>query len=115
MSVPAPQPEDDETRPFPDPERSIAPRRPRTLGGAVYLAVLGVTLAGLGLVALDRWRTGLTIAGGALLCGAVARLVIPQHDAGMLGIRRKAIDTLTLAALGGGLVVLAAVIPDQPR
>ena len=30
----------------------------------------------------------------------------------MLGIRRKLIDVLTLVALGGALVVLAAVIPD---
>jgi Protein of unknown function (DUF3017) len=115
MSQPGPEPEDDdETRPFPDPDHSIAPRKPRTAGGAAYLAVLGVTMAGLALVALERWRAGLTVIGAALLCGALARLLIPDADAGMLGIRRKAVDTLTLATLGGALVVLAAVIPDQP-
>ena len=106
---------EEEGRPAPQPEHSIAPRKPRTLGGMVYLAVLGVTGLGIGLVLLDRWRTGLTLLGGALICGAVARCVIRDHDAGMLGIRRKSVDVATLIALGSGLVVLAAVIPDQPR
>jgi hypothetical protein len=107
------EPEEEEQRPFPDPEHSIAPRKPRTVGGAVYLTVLVATLLGVGLVVLDRWRLGLTVVGGAMLCGAVARLVIRQDDAGMLGLRRKVVDVLTLASLGGALVVLAGVIPDQ--
>jgi Protein of unknown function (DUF3017) len=106
---------EEEGRPAPQPEHSIAPRKPRTLGGMVYLAVLGVTGLGIGLVVLDRWRTGLTLVGGALVCGALARVVIRDHDAGMLGIRRKSVDVATLIVLGSGLVVLAAVIPDQPR
>jgi hypothetical protein len=106
---------EEEGRPPPQPEHSIAPRKPRTLGGMVYLAVLGVTVLGIGLVVLDRWRSGLTLVGGALVCGALARAVIRDHDAGMLGIRRKSVDVATLIVLGSGLVVLAAVIPDQPR
>jgi hypothetical protein len=102
-------------RPAPQPEHSIAPRKPRTLGGMVYLVVLGVTVLGIGVVVLDRWRTGLTLVGGALVCGALARIVIRDDDAGMLGIRRKSVDVATLLLLGSGLVVLAAVIPDQPR
>ena len=103
-----------DSRPFPDPEHSITPRKPRTVGGAVYLAVLAATGAGLGLVALDRWRLGLGVIGVALMCGAVARLVIPRHSAGMLGMRPRLVDVLILAGLGAGLVVLAAVIPEQP-
>jgi hypothetical protein len=109
----APGPEG-EGRPAPQPEHSIAPRKPRTLGGMVYLAVLAVTALGIGVVVLDRWRTGLTLVGGALVCGALARVVIRDGDAGMLGIRRKSVDVATLLLLGSGLVVLAAVIPDQP-
>lgn len=103
-----------ESRPFPDPERSITPRKPRTVGGGVYLAVLGATGSGLGLVVLDRWRVGLAVVGGALIVGALGRLVIRKDSAGMLGIRAKPVDVLTLAALGVGLVVLSLVIPDQP-
>ncbi len=101
-------------RPLPQPEHSLAPRKPRTVGGMVYLAVLTTTMVGLALVVLDRWRFGLTLMGVALLLGAAGRLVVPQSQAGMLGIRRKAVDVLTLTVLGGALVVLAAVIPDQP-
>ena len=38
--------------------------------------------------------------------------MLPNANAGMLGIRRKLIDVLTLVALGAALVVLAAIIPD---
>jgi hypothetical protein len=105
---------EDEQRPFPDPDHSIAPRKPRTAGGVVYLAVLVVTLLGIGLVVLDRWRLGLNVIGAAMVCGAMARLVLRPDDAGMLGLRRKLVDVLTLAALGGTLMVLAGIIPDQP-
>lgn len=106
---------EDEGRPAPQTEHSIAPRKPQTVGGMFYLAVLAVTALGIGVVVLDRWRTGLTLIGGALICGALARIVIREDDAGMLGIRRKSVDVATLVLLGSGLVVLAAVIPDQPR
>ena len=112
MSLEEEDPRD--SRPYPDPEHSLAPRKPRTVGGVVFLAVLAATGAGLTLVAIDRWRLGLTVIGGALLCGALARLVIPKSNAGMLGMRPRLIDVLILTGLGAGLVVLSAVIPDQP-
>ena len=102
------------SRPFPDPEHSIAPRKPRTVGGVVYLGVLAATCAGLGLVAFGPWRLGLGVIGGSLITGALARLVIPRDNAGMLGMRPKLVDVLVLIVLGSGLVVLAAVIPNQP-
>ena len=103
-----------DSRPFPDPEHSIAPRKPRTIGGAVYLTVLAATAGGLALIALDRFRLGLGVIGVALLCGALARLVIPKDNAGMLGMRPRFVDVLALVLLGTGLVVLASVIPEQP-
>jgi hypothetical protein len=104
----------DVTRPFPDPEHSIAPRKPRTVGGAIYLAVLAGTLGGLGLVILGPWRTGLTVTGASVLVGALGRLVLPDSSAGMLGVRRKLVDVATMAVLGAALCTLAVVIPDQP-
>ena len=102
------------SRPFPDPEHSITPRKPRTVGGAVYLAVLAATGVGLAVVAFGPWRAGLTVIGLALLAGALLRLVLPSDRAGMLGMRPKAVDVLVLVVLGTALAVLAAVIPDQP-
>ena len=108
---PLPEGEED-SRPYPQPEHSLAPRKPRTVGGVVYLGVLVATVVGVVVVALGEWRAGLTTIGVAVLVGGVARLALPDASAGMLGIRRKLIDVLTLVALGGALVVLAAVIPD---
>jgi hypothetical protein len=101
-------------RPFPDPDRSLAPRRPRTPGGVVYLAVLAVTLAGIVVVALGRWQLGLTAMGAAFLAGALARLVLREDAAGMLKVRRKLVDVFMLALIGAGLVAVALVIPPQP-
>ena len=103
-----------ESRPFPDPEHSLAPRKPRTLGGIVYLTVLAATCAGLVLVVLDSWQLGLTVIGVALLCGALARLVIGRDNAGMLGMRPKLVDVAILTGLGSGLVLLASIIPVRP-
>ncbi len=108
---PLPEGEED-SRPYPQPEHSLAPRKPRTFGGVVYLGVLVATLVGVVMVALDEWRAGLTTIGLSVLVGGLARLVLPNDNAGMLRIRRKLIDVLTLVVLGGALVVLAAVIPD---
>ncbi len=120
QTVPEPEhdplddPQDADHRPFPDPEHSIAPRKPRTIGGVVFLLVLAGTLGGLAVVVLGPWRLGLAGTGVVLLVGALARLVIPEEDAGMLGVRRKVVDVVTLTILGTALVVLAAVIPPPP-
>jgi Protein of unknown function (DUF3017) len=94
-------------------DHSIAPRKPRTVGGAVFLGVLATTLLGVLVVMAGRVQAGLSTAGAGLLLGALARLVLPQQQAGMLGVRRKLIDVSTMVLLGGGLVVLAAVIRER--
>lgn len=93
---------------------SLQPRRPRTLGGAVYLAVLTVSAAALALVVAGPWRAGLTLLGGAFVAAALARWVIPDRSAGMLHLRRKAIDVPTLLLVGASIVVLANAIPGRP-
>jgi hypothetical protein len=112
-----PSPEEvggDASRPFPDPEHSLTPRKPRTVGGAVYLCVLAGTIGGLALVVLGPWRSGLWVIGGSMVLGAVGRLVLPDGSSGMLGVRRKTVDVATMALLGAALCTLAVVIPDQP-
>ena len=100
-------------QPEPEPEHSLAPRKPRTLGGVVYLAVLGATLLGVAVVVAGRVQVGLSTAGAGLVAGALARLVLPREQAGMLGVRRKLIDVVTMALLGGGLLVVAALIRER--
>ena len=78
----------------------------------MFLAVLATTLLAVAVVVAGRVQAGLSTAGAALLGGAVARLVLPRQQAGMLGVRRKLIDVTTMAALGAGLLVVAALIRE---
>ena len=89
-------------------------RRPQTLGGAVYLLVVGMALVGLVVAVAGAWRTGVSWMGAGLLVGAASRLVLPERRAGMLRVRRRASDVAMLAVVGLALLVLAAVVPDQP-
>jgi hypothetical protein len=93
----------------------VTPRRyPSTIGGAFYLVVLAVTAVGIGIVWSGDWRVGVRWMGGALLFGALVRLVLPARDAGMLAVRHRLFDCILLAAVGVVLVVLAGTIPNQP-
>jgi hypothetical protein len=92
---------------------SLQPRKPRTRGGKVYLAVLLVAAGGIGLVLAGLWRPGTSILGVAFLIATAGRIVLPDQDAGMLKLRRKAIDVPTLLAIGVALVAIAAVVPEQ--
>jgi Protein of unknown function (DUF3017) len=88
-------------------------RRPQTLGGVVYLAVLAAAVVGLGIVLAGAWRTGLSWIGVGLLVAALTRLVLSERGAGMLRVRRKWSDVLMLSAAGVALIVLAIVVPNQ--
>ncbi|MCF6378801.1 DUF3017 domain-containing protein [Nocardioides KLBMP 9356] len=91
-------------------------RYPSTIGGMFYLLVLAVVTGALVLVAVDagQWRTGIRLMGGALVFGALVRLVLRARDAGMLAVRHKVFDALVLLVLGGLLIFLAGSIPEQP-
>jgi hypothetical protein len=105
---PDPGPEDPERRPVTE------LRKPSTLGGVIYLCVLAAAVAGVIIAATGPWRTGVSWLAFALLAAAVARLVLPDHDAGMLRVRNKALDATILIAMGIAILVLAGTIPDQP-
>ena len=89
-------------------------RYPSTIGGAFYIAILGVCGAGIAVVAGGDWRLGVRVLAVGLMVAAGLRLVLPARDAGMLAVRHRAIDVTVLAALGGLIYFLASSIPDQP-
>jgi DUF3017 family protein len=89
-------------------------RYPSTIGGMFYLVVLGVTLVGIVIIATSSWRVGTRWVAGALLFAALARLVLPTRDAGMLEVRHRFVDCVMLAGVGALLVFLATTIPNQP-
>jgi len=97
------------------PLREVAEiRKPSTLGGVIYLCVLGAALVGVGIAASGAWRTGVSWLALALIGAAVTRVVLPDDNAGMLRVRRKLLDAAILTGAGVALLVLAATIPNQP-
>ena len=75
------------------------------------LTVLGGSLAGMTLVALDHFRLGCLVLGGSVLAAALARLVLPSRRVGLLVVRSRAFDVMVLTTMGVALVVLASIVP----
>jgi hypothetical protein len=106
--------------PDPDPAAPPGPRGPGRLGAAAarlradwpfVLVCLGV-LAGLAVVVgADRFRRGTLVMAASVLLGAWLRALLPGEQAGLLRVRGKALDVLTLLALGLALSVVALVVP----
>ena len=89
-------------------------RKPQTIGGVIYLAVVAAALVGLALVPWWSWRRGVIVIGVALLIGAVARAALDEHASGMLAVRSKWFDLAAMVGVGVVLIALAVGIPDQP-
>lgn len=87
-------------------------RRPSTIGGICYLAVLAVAAIGLIIVATGHWRVGVDILAVSLLGSAGARAVLSSEEAGMLEVRSKPLDVLLLIVSGGVLIWLASTVPN---
>jgi hypothetical protein len=84
------------------------------VGVIPLLAVLVVTVAGVYIA----WHKGSAgggeggvVGGVALLAAAVARLLLPARLAGLLAMRTRAIDVVTLTLFGVGLLVAGLVLP----
>jgi len=93
---------------------SAEPRRyPSTIGGLVYLAALAACIAGLVIVTRGHWRLGISWIASALIGSAVARLLLPASQAGMLEVRRRYVDVLLLAGFGVVMLVLIASIGER--
>lgn len=101
------------------PQSAEAPRRVRAEQVTVvsvlpFLAVLLVTVGGIYIA----WHKGSAgggaggvLAGTALLVAAIARLVLPARIAGLLAVRKRANDVVTLCIFGTGLLVAGLVLP----
>ena len=77
-----------------------------------YWIVLAGVVAGLITVrgGNQAVRGGTLVIAGALLAGALARLVLPEEKVGMLRSRRRLIDVAALAMLGVGLLVAGLIV-----
>ena len=77
-----------------------------------FALVCVAVLAGLAVVVLlDRFRRGTLVMAGAVLLGAWLRVLLPDEQLGLLRVRGRAFDVVTMLALGLGLSVVALVVP----
>lgn len=92
-------------------ERASAKTPPAlTLG---YFLLIACAVAGIALACQSAKdvSNGMIITGGALLAAAGARLVLPEHLAGLLATRRRVLDTMTFGLLGAGLLAIGLLLP----
>ncbi len=75
------------------------------------VAVLAVCTAGVLVVLSEHFRRGTVLFAGALVLAAGLRALLPTESAGLLVVRGRVIDVITLAALGFGVLLAALVVP----
>jgi hypothetical protein len=75
------------------------------------LSVLLVLMAGLVVVMTGNLRIGVGVMAGAVWLAAVLRALVPAAMIGLLAVRSRRMDVLTLLPLAVGLSVLALVVP----
>ncbi|MBW8486930.1 DUF3017 domain-containing protein [Actinomadura parmotrematis] len=95
--------------------RRRAPRSkgaaPHWLGRLPYLIVLAGVGGGLALCALDYFRKGSGLMAAAVLFGALARLVLPPSQIGMLETRKRWLDVTMMAVFAFAIAGVAYVVP----
>ncbi len=76
----------------------------------ITLVLAGVVVA-MVLVALDNFRRGSIVLSASVLLAAFLRLLLPDEDAGMLVVRSRKVDVITLGAIGVGLTIFTFWVP----
>lgn len=74
------------------------------------LVLLGLA-AGLVVLSFYEFRVGSVILGVAIIFGGALRLVLPRERVGLLAIRGRPIDLVTMFGLGIALTTVAVLVP----
>lgn len=74
------------------------------------LVLLGLVV-GLVLLSFYDFRVGSVVLGGSIIFGGALRTVLSQERAGLLAIRSRPIDLLTMYGFGLALTTVALVVP----
>ncbi len=86
-----------------------ANQRRRLFAELPLASVIGGVALGLVIIALHHFRWGNLVIAGSLLAGALFRAVLPTRQSGLLAVRSRFTDVLTMAVMGVALMVLALV------
>lgn len=97
------------------PSATVVPLRPPTKRNwlsewPITLVLTGVAIAMI-MIALDYFRRGSIVLSASVLLAAFLRLLLPDGDAGMLVVRSRKVDVLTLGVLGVGLTIFTFWVP----
>ena len=97
------------------PSATVVPLRPPAKRNwlaewPITLVLTGVAIAMI-MIALDYFRRGSIVLSASVLLAAFLRLLLPDADAGMLVVRSRKVDVLTLAVLGIGLTIFTFWVP----
>ena len=75
------------------------------------VSVLAVCTAGVLVVLSEHFRRGTVLFAGGLVLAAGLRALLPSESAGLLVVRGRVVDVITLTALGLGVLLAALVVP----
>ncbi|GAB2747214.1 DUF3017 domain-containing protein [Salinifilum aidingensis] len=73
-----------------------------------------IALLGFLRVALQHWREGAALVSAALLVAAVLRVTVPEHRAGLLALRTRAVDVALYGGFGVAIGYVALTIEGGP-
>ena len=76
----------------------------------ITVVLAGVAVAMI-FIALDSFRRGSVVLSASVLLAFFLRLLLPDADAGMLAVRSKRIDVITLGILGVAITVFTFWVP----
>lgn len=89
-------------------------RRARTwwlvISNVAYVLVVAFVVAGLVLIAIERWRRGLVVIGAGVGVAAVLRAALPDRRAGLLRVRGRIFDTTVLVLTAVAVLIIAWTI-----
>lgn len=75
------------------------------------MLVLAVAAVGLVVVVAREFKSGAFVVGLAPLLAAALRAVLPTREVGLLAVRGRFVDVITMLVLGVGLTTLAVAVP----
>jgi hypothetical protein len=90
-------------------DRPLVRPVPRWLSRLPYAFVLFGVAAGLAVVATNHFRRGSMLIAASVFIGALARLVLPESQVGMLAVRKRWLDVLLMAVVAVGITLVAFV------
>jgi len=76
--------------------------------------VLVGALGSLVVVATGSFRLGSVLLAATIVLALFLRLFLREDEAGLLAVRSKVVDVVTLLVLGVGLALLAFLVPPPP-